>query len=497
MVFNKTKKLITEFKDDINGNFGVLAATTILGLISAVGLSVDGQRVYTHSAKTQSVADAAGLAAAIHASSNDGMVPTTGAAGVFIEGQTYSATELGFELGTGESITFEVDYDEIAREVTVTTTGTVTPLMLQLIGKSEITTSASSTVKFQEPDNLKPASVLFVLDESGSMWFDDIPTLDGTKPQNAVRRIDALRKNMNDLNGRLRSLGSDTQTAPDDLFLRTGVVTYNNGPIPRINQFGQQFFTDEQGPAGPLKLIIPMDWRSISESDVNTRLSPFGGTNSGPALQRAKTIMDAEKTIHEKDENGESIAERYVIFMSDGNNDFIDGVTQPIWRAQSDTGFYRRFVNVRVCTRRNFWGRCIRVGIVRREQTWDIDTAGAPPPDGQGWTEGVYGSQVDADTVNECTALKNDGVNIYTIGFALQEGHYFTNDWNNGTVPGGGTDQPTSEATRAKVRRAVSLLRACATDDSTFLLANDAAQLEIAFDQIGIAITEDIIRLTN
>lgn len=492
MAFNNTLKLLKEFKRDTRGNFGAMAATTILGLMSAVGLSVDGQRIYSHSAKAQSVADAAGLAAAIHATSNGGIAPTAAAPGVFVEGQTYSAEELGFTLSTGETITFTVDYDQSVREVTVTTESTITPIMLQLIGKEEISSSNSSTVKYQEPEDLKPASILFVLDESGSMWFDDIPTLDGARPQNAVRRVDALRSNMVDFNTRLRNLGADNQNDPENQFLRTGVITYNNGPVRVRDQFGRIVLAHEQGPAGAIKLVIPMDWRSISNDVINNQISPFGGTESGPALQEALVQMGREKTIHGLDNDGNPAAERYVVFMSDGQNS--DGAAANIWRAQQDTGLYRRFTFQNVCTL-FFWGRCFRTQTRQVEERWDVDIEGTPPPSNQGWQEGVYGSPTDDLTVNQCTAMKQDGVQIYTIGFALQEGTFFTNEWQN--VPGGVPGITTWDVDRTELRRAVSLLRACATDDSTFLLANDAQQLTVAFDQIGLEITEDIVRLTN
>ncbi len=494
MKTTKLYNLLRDFKSDTRGNFGVMAATTVLGLISAIGLSVDGQRVYTHNAKTQSVADAAGLAAAIHASSNGGMVPTEGATGVFVEGQTYNAEELGFELTTGETITFKVDYDESAREVTVTTTGTVTPLMLQLIGKNEITTSASSTVKFQEPDDLKPASVLFVLDESGSMWFDDLPIVKNSRPVEAVRRVQALRDNMNSLNNRLRALGADRQSAPDNNFLRTGIVTFNNGPVTTRDQFGRLITSNEQGPAGPVKLVVPMDWKSISPDIINNQINPFGGTNSAPAITEAVRIMREEERIHGVDENGDPAAERYMIFMSDGQNS--TGSQAINWRHQAGTGFFRRFVNENVCIRRNFFTQaCLQFERRRVEQRWDVDIQGTSPPANQNWQEGVYATREDNQTVNRCNRLKDSGVNIYTIGFALREGEFFTNEWR--FQPGGNPFRFTVDVDREDLRRAVSLLRACATDDSTFLLANDAEQLEIAFEQIGVEITESIVRLTN
>ena len=42
---------IKQFKNDTNGNFGVMASTTMLALISGIGLTIDGQRFYSHAEK--------------------------------------------------------------------------------------------------------------------------------------------------------------------------------------------------------------------------------------------------------------------------------------------------------------------------------------------------------------------------------------------------------------------------------------------------------------
>ena len=104
----KVRNSVRRFLNDTAGNFSVMAAITMLGLISGVGLSIDGQRLYAHSDKAQSIADTVGLAAAIHIS-NTGEIPTNAAPGVFVEGQTYSARELGYDLNNGEDVLLTVE----------------------------------------------------------------------------------------------------------------------------------------------------------------------------------------------------------------------------------------------------------------------------------------------------------------------------------------------------------------------------------------------------
>ena len=508
------------FWRNTDGNFGVMASLTLLGLISGIGLSVDTQRFFQHGEKAQSVADAAGLSAAIFVGGNNDQAPTIASNGVFLEGQSYSATELGFDLSFGENISFEVDYDDVNREVTVTTTSSMTPLILQLVGKNTIGTTKTSSVRYADPADANAASVLFVLDNSGSMWFDDRAqdTTTGVAPSIAVRRIDSLKQNVNRLNQQFRNIGGDTQTA-GQRFLRTGLLTYNSGTLTQrilvgFNKFGQSIFRDivvvpEEGAAGAVKTEIPMNWRTIAPGTANQLSSvgtqatnvhgmfPYGGTNSAPAMARALQIMTTgtnnEKRVHELE--GNMNASRFVVFMSDGQNDDTGTNT---WVADPFSEFWRRLETVRRCFNIGFGRWCFNV---QEWVFWDFDIEGREPT-GSGWEEGRFVTAEDAATRANCDALKSDGVTVYTIGFALEAGTYDTNDWHDTigtTVPGGG-NQPNqvSAITEAdKLTRAVSLMQNCATDPSTFLLADNAAQLDIAFQQIGQAILADIVRLTN
>lgn len=505
MISKKLWGALRRFKNDINGNFGVMAAITVLGLISGVGLSIDGQRFYAHSAKAQSVADAAGLAAAIHASGENG-IPTQAAPGTFVHGQTYSATDLGFDLSTGENITFMVEYNNTDREVIVTTTGTVTPLMLQLVGKTAITSTNRSTVKFDEPGVLTPASVLFVLDNSGSMLFDDQPldftslsfsdiqdinsVLSGSASRSfaedviqefsedgAIPRISALQSDMTTFNTQLASVIGNQGSANE--FLRTGLITYNSGIIRER----------------------PLNWGALDqEQDIN-RMEPIGGTNSSVAFEKAVQDFADEDTQH-LNRNGSLEPSKYLVFMSDGQN--TDSSNATIWRAVpsiSSTGYFRAWGN-NVCRFRNFFGGCIQT-YGNRYVHWDVDVQGAggsattPTEAGFGgtWEEGRYVTPGDDATITDCTALKANGVQIYTIAFALDTGWFDTGTFPDDAFSNYSSANQIRRVQDDDVERAFSLLDACATDDSTFLLANNASDLTIAFNQIRQQIAEDIVRL--
>jgi len=344
------------------------------------------------------------------------------------------------------------------------------------------------------------------------MWFDDIPLPDptsGVPDPDAVRRIDALKDSVNSFNDELRAIGGDDQTSQEgSLFLRTGLISYNNGQSGGI--------VPEEGTQGPIKSETTMDWRVIPAgtpnalSPVGTQaqnihaMRPFGGTNSGPALERAVQIMvsgsNNEKLAHEN--HGNSDPTRYVVFMSDGQNDN----DNPIWVVDDTTGLFRRPIKRWACIQRNQFNRCTQIGLVDDFEDWDVSIdgleQGRETPAGSGWEEGLYISSEDQLSRQSCDALKADGVIVYTIGFALEPGFFRTNDWHTSTgvnVPGGSSNlnNVVVETSAERLTRAVGLMQDCASSPDTFLLADNAEQLRLAFQQIGTAFIADVIRLTN
>ncbi|MEP6343085.1 MAG: hypothetical protein ABJ275_07195 [Maricaulaceae bacterium] len=488
-----------------------MAAITTLGLISGVGLSVDGQRLYTHSDKVQSIADSIGLAAALHVSSS-GEIPTEAGPGVFIAGQTYSARDLGYPLDSGENIFLTVEYDGIDREVTVRTEGTIEPIMLQIIGKKTIKSNISTTVKYTEPDILNAASILFVLDNSGSMLFDDKPltididdyshlssyeqtllnyltwgwlnsesakfVTDYFSQENTTPRVDALKLNMTTFNTQLTKLINDSKASVR--FLRTGIVTYNNNIVRES----------------------AMKWGALDQVQDIDNMSPINGTNSSVAFTKAVQDFADEDQKH-LTENGSLDPTKYLVFMSDGQNTDSSNLTSWIAVPNVDsTGLFRIYREA-VCTR--YWrsGRC-RTSTSAGYEEWDVDIhgvgTGAKNPNEAGlsgnWEEGRYVSPGDAATIADCKTLKDQGVTIFTIGFALESGTFDTNTWADLYNPYRSYRQ-ISDIEDESLERAFALLDACATDDSTFLLANDANDLTIAFKQIQAQLSSELVRLSE
>lgn len=103
-------------------------------------------------------------------------------------------------------------------------------------------------------------------------------------------------------------------------------------------------------------------------------------------------------------------------------------------------------------------------------------------------TDGVNNSPVyTTQTLAACTAMKADGVQVYTIGYALEEGHYaYKLRWPAAYY------QPKWYSTTA-----YGFLRSCASSDKHFLKAKDSDALKDAFNKIGKQIVLDTIRIAS
>jgi len=290
MNIKRFNSLYRRFKRDTRGNFGAAASITILGLMGAAGLAVDTQRYYTHTQKAQSIADGIALAAAQYASNNG--TPTTQSKGVFLPGTKYNASDFNIDLKDGETLDFTVEYDAVDRQATVSVESGINPVIMGILGHDSITTSTNSIARYSELSNAIDAiSILFVLDRSGSMSFDDKPLIfdssdsteaneiatidtivgeaaavdiiDNYRQPKTVRRVSALEGNLATFNAQLAALEASNTTG--SRALRMGLITYNN-----IAQ-----------------VIQPMQWGTLN---LNT-IAPTGGTNSGSALAQARNEM--------------------------------------------------------------------------------------------------------------------------------------------------------------------------------------------------------------
>jgi len=428
-------------------------------------------------ARSQSIADQTALAAAVFVRTNnrepsppppakegEEQQPEEG----YLDDQyrSYTAAELGYDFkgwveGGADNVTVTVNYDGTAKEATVKVTGNTVPTFMQIFGNKAMEFESTAVAKYDNYDFKDPATVLMILDNSGSMTFDDKALVKVEKgpwvdqfgnyydsPPGTVKRIESLQSSASNFMTVLQNtVGS--QKAEKDKVLRTGMLAYNEGTI-----------------SG--RTVKP-GWQTKKTKASIDKMVAFGGTNSAPPIDKARRWMNKEDKIH-KDKHGKDPL-KFLVFMSDGLNTN----STVVWVEEEGTGQWRGLVE------RCFDGQC--------STNWEEEESEEKPTYGSNWTEGRFDSKSNVDSIADCESMKKKGVKIYTIGFALAQGYYDTNGYFG---------KPAVDYISPDVRnQAYAFLAACATEPATFLTAENSSQLEDAFEKIGADIQTEIIRLSN
>ena len=188
-----------------------------------------------------------------------------------------------------------------------------------------------------------------------------------------------------------------------------------------------------------------------------------GGTNSNPPMNLAKDLLSLENEKHRDEANRTSTDYReplkFVVFMTDGQN-----TTGNFFVIPGNTGRYYGQIN----------GRWF---VTRR-----LSTALA-----NGFTEGDLSLDSDSETLNACRNMRNEGVTIFTIGFALDPGFYYNQD--NPNDP--------KEVTNGVQAAAFGLLSQCASSQEHFIIAGQNNDLQSAFNTIQNSIVKELIRIKS
>ena len=101
-------------------------------------------------------------------------------------------------------------------------------------------------------------------------------------------------------------------------------------------------------------------------------------------------------------------------------------------------------------------------------------------------TDGVNNHpSYDADTLAACTSMKDAGVTIFTIGYALNAQTY--------GAPNGSTYTPP----QAEIDQATALLSSCATDAAHFKTTDNDTSLDEIFEGIGAEIAASFLRISH
>jgi len=518
-----------------------------------MGAAMDFAMLSSADSRAQTISDTTALAAAIYVKNNE-VVPTDREEGLIGE---YTAAELGYNfknwvIKDGEKAPkVNVTYDNVAREATVVVNGYTRPTLVQILGFDDLAFRAETVVKYYEKDIQDPASIVMVLDNSGSMHFDDIPVDPVTKisPVDGVQRMDALKEAAKSFMGILETaVGPQPTDGSVDLVLRTGMMAFDSAIV----------------------RTVPMNWGYVADSEFDAMV-PLAATNSAPPLTTANTWLNVtEPPIHEANLPGKTPL-KYVILMTDGKNT----VGTEEWVARSGTTSWRRWVTGREtdtglgqegleayqvqvrpeeCTPGgptgdydymcrwddgygNQWRRA-RYGYERATETftwyrwtytcnsqpvigeevctpaeyetryngWEYDTGETAPDNSGDWQEGEFDITSNIQTREQCDELHAQGVEVFSVGFALTPGQFDVNAWpgrpSYGRYYPPDVDPFTGEVYSEGVgvenaNKAEAILQYCASSPENFITANNTDTLKTAFDRIGNAIIKEIVRISS
>lgn len=461
--FNKTRTALARYKSDEEGSFTTVWTIGLSLSIVAIGAGIDLASSSRVALTAQSVADQVALTSAVFYSTHE-RLPENRVEG-YMHNAGYSAKSSGFSFpsnveGGDLGVHIKALYDVDAGEVSVEVWGKTETALMSIFGRDTMKFRSKSTAKFKTSTLRNPASVALVLDNSGSMAWDDTASecewvyrnrqwnLDCDTPSEAAPRIDGLKTSVNGFMSTLETVVGP-QAVTGKRVLRTGMLPYSNAIIANKK--------------------VDMDWGFLSTSEVNA-MTPSGSTNSSAPINEAKDWLDDEKDVHAA-ETGESNPLRYMIFMTDGQN---SGTRN--WVEKDGTGLWRG----EYC----YWSRR------RYTCSYSFETGETEPSSTNGttWEEGEYPTAYDTQSIDNCNAMKASGVRIFTIGFALEPGTYLTN-YTSGSQTA--TIEPVT------THSAYSLLEDCASSPTDFVTAEDTSALDEAFTNIGESIVQDVVRLSE
>ena len=445
------ERLTDRFIRNEDGNFAAMFALTSTVIVGVIGASMDYSIATSTEKKAQNIADTVALAGAIYVMNND-EVPTNETEANLAPGK-HTAASLGYDfgdfaMGGNGNVDINIDYDDSDKVVTVRVTGASETTFSRVLGHEKIKFTSEAQVSYMDIEDAHPASIALVLDNSGSMaWDDKIARSDGTSPPGARERIHGLKSSVKsfrrDINKRL-----GPQKSKNYRTLRMGMLPYSTDTISDA--------------------VVEMKWGYIKNGDVNA-MAAAGSTNSNPPMATALEWMEDEDNEHEKEAKRKDKPEKdplkFVILMSDGENtvggwEFYPNDEAPAyWKLDNDRW-------------RGVWAYAYN-------PTYHI-----------GYERGDLRRDTDRLTLQSCKKLKEDeNTEIFTIGYALEEGHYNMRDPN---------DKDRTYYVNAWTRaNAWNLLQTCSSSDKHFIWAENAEELEAAFDRIQNSIVEELIRIAS
>lgn len=288
MVASALKK-IAELLGNDNGNFAMLAALTLPVVFIAGSLAVDTTNALSMKVRLQNAVDSAALATSTKLSQEEGLSleDAKAFALMFLNGQVEEDIPAFTDMSVKPSVDITATKENGATvwRVSISMTGTqaVTP-MARLMGQENISVGVFGKSESAVGKTQGAFSMALVLDRSGSMDWN----LDGQ------RKIDVLKSAVGGLLDQIETAD------PSNNYVRIGASSYNS------------YMTGTQ----------KLTWRPSKTRDFVNALPADGGTDSTAAFDWALDNVSAETELTQhKAKNGQE-PQRYIVFMTDGDNNY-------------------------------------------------------------------------------------------------------------------------------------------------------------------------------
>lgn len=267
---------IGSFMRDRSGNVAMIFGIATLPLFITVGVAVDMAQQSRVHLKLGGTADAIALAAARSYKDVDSRDAV---------GDRYLEANLEADYGPGVTVTsLTVNFNDEDRLVTVNLVADVPTILMGIAGIYKTTADIKSTVTY-EGHVSEPVSLGLVLDVSGSM--------------NTNNKIGTLKTAATHLLSKLQAADEE------EIYVRSGLVTYFSS----------------------IRETVDMAWGVGHTLDEIPGLWAGGGTRSTTAVDTVGGWLmgDTEQNHHaaqEVHEGEEFNLNRFMIFMTDGNNNY-------------------------------------------------------------------------------------------------------------------------------------------------------------------------------
>ncbi|WP_245292918.1 vWA domain-containing protein [Pararhizobium arenae] len=313
-----------------DGNFGLLAAVVLPTVLVTAGVAIDTTNLLMAKNNLQDAADSAALAASSAlVNRNMSISDAKLLAANYLKAQMYnwnnsslssegenppeqfldnSKIEISQAAGLGNSKRYVVN---VSARISVG----LNPFT-QISGYKEVTVGAASRSE-STTEARNALSMFLVLDRSGSMAWKTNAIQTTTKScyiyeesywPNAKWSTPCYLSKISSLKLAVANLLTQLKTAdPTSSLVRTAAVSYN----------------DKQDAPGTLA------WGTTDALNYVNALNATGGTDSSGAIKAAYNALTAtgsksETAVHAA-KNGQSAAKKFLVFMTDGENNFYNG----------------------------------------------------------------------------------------------------------------------------------------------------------------------------